>query len=116
MGNDLEKHRVNDFFQNVSKSFRHESMDFKSFQDYVQSKLKQFQVKTFHVSKFEVDKLTPRDRAKVSFRIQVEGNWGDPPPPMRCDAEFVWENERWSLQGFKLFYAANLGNEFHLPH
>jgi hypothetical protein len=114
MANDLEKRRVNEFFQNVSSSFRHSPMDAKAFRGYVESKLKHFQVKRFHVSKFEVDLLLPRDKAKVSFRIQVDGNFSETPPPMRCDAEFVWENERWCLQGFKLFFA-NMGNEFTLP-
>jgi hypothetical protein len=114
MANDLEKHRVNDFFQNVSSSFRQGAMDTKLFRSYVEGKLKHFQVNRFLVSKFEVDQLVPREKAMVSFRIQVDGNFSDTPPPMRCDAEFVWENERWCLQGFKLFYA-NLGNEFHLP-
>jgi hypothetical protein len=114
MSDDLEKHRTGDFFQNVSKSFRHEAMDVKSFRGYVQSRLNQFRVKRFHVFKLEIDKLVPKDKAKVSFRIQVEGSWEEPPPPMRCDTEFVWENERWCLLGFKLFYAT-LGNEFHLP-
>ena len=78
--------------------------------------LDHYKVKTFHVYSFKVDKLVPKDKAKVSFHIQVEAAAlrGDRPPPIRCESEFVWENERWCLQGFKLFYA-NLGNEFSLP-
>jgi hypothetical protein len=114
MADDLEKRRDDDFFHNVSQSFRHNVMDVKSFHEYVRGKLKHYEVKRFHVYKFEVDQLVPRDKAKARFHIQVEGNWEDSPPPMRCEAEFVWENERWCLRGFKLFYAG-LGNEFHLP-
>ena len=115
MANALEKHRVDDFFQNISKSFRHETMDAKAFREYVQSKLKAFQVKGFRVDKFDVKNLVPRDKATAHFRIQVDGAWENPPPPMRCEAEFVWENERWCLQGFKLFFAGT-GTEFQLPN
>jgi hypothetical protein len=117
MADDLEKHRAAEFSQNVAKSFRHSDppMDAKEFREFVARNLKAFKVKTFHVGSFKVDKLVPRDKAKVSFHIRVELDAFREAnvPPMRCESEFVWENERWCLQGFKLF-PVGLGNEFHL--
>jgi hypothetical protein len=115
MADDLEKHRVNDFFQNVSTTFRHPNppMDAKQFREYVARNLKSFQVKAFQVRKFEVDKLVPREKSNARFLIQVEMASEDRPPPMRCEAEFVWENERWCLRAFKLFFAGT-GQEFDL--
>jgi len=33
---------------------------------------------------------------------------------MRCEAEFVWENDRWCLRAFKLLFVGT-GNAFQLP-
>ncbi len=118
MADDLEKHRVAEFAQNVSRTFRHNSplLDAKEFRDYVARNLKAYKVKRFRVYSFKVDQLVPRDKAKVSFHIQVELDAfrDENVPPMRCEAEFVWENERWCLRAFKLF-PVGLGNEFQLP-
>ena len=89
-------------------------MDAKAFRAYAEDQLRRFDVKAFRAWGIRPGAVSRADKGQVEFMFQVEGDWVHQPPPMRCEAEFAFENGRWLLRGFELFMA-NQVDRFELP-
>jgi hypothetical protein len=107
----IKERKVDKFFEHVSKSFRHNGMDKDGFRLYVKGQFDRYKQKmdTFQISGVNVENVSRTDGAKVVFHIHFEGL------VVRCEAEFVFENERWLLKGFELFFPAHTLNPLKLP-
>jgi hypothetical protein len=114
MAKAVQERKLDDFLEHVAQTFNHDGMNSQEFRQYLENRLKRYQVRTFTVSKVRAEDVSRQTAAgKAEFWIQVEGTWEEGVPPLRCESEFVLERDDWRLKGFRLFLG-NTSNEIRL--
>jgi len=115
MARAVDQRNLDQFFDHISSEFDHMGMNAQQFRTYMETQLRRFKVASFRVSKINTEDVSRQaGTGKAEFWIFVEGPWEGEAPPLRCEAAFVLEKDKWRLKGFKLFLG-NTANEFRLP-
>jgi hypothetical protein len=112
MADAVRKPDLDSFFEHVSPHFEYGGMHAKQFRNYVERQIRRFPISSFRISKVDTESIS-RDAGKgrAEFWIFLDE---EAAPPLRCEATFVLEENRWLLGGFKLFLA-NARTEYRLP-
>jgi hypothetical protein len=103
MAQALRERKLDTFFEHVSPAFRHGTLDARTFRTFVEERLRQLDVKDFRVWGLATGEVSRADKGQVEFMFQVEAGADRQVPPVRCEAEFAFEEGRWRLRGFQLF-------------
>jgi hypothetical protein len=113
MADAVRSRDLDTFFQHVSPQFEYGGMGPELFRAYVDRQVRRYPVSSFRVSKVDTENVSREERkGTAEFWIFLEEEIQA--PPLRCEATFLLQENRWRLGGFKLFLA-NSKTEYRLP-
>lgn len=90
-------------FRHISPSFSFRGMQVAQFRDYVERQLRNRRARDVTVSKFAFEQVSRSEgKAKVEFWAHTDEAHG---LPIRCEADFLFEEGEWRMSGFEIFQA-----------
>jgi hypothetical protein len=93
-------------FRHVAADFAYKGMNRKQMYDSVARNIRRGRVQNAAISAFSVDEVSgPAGKARASFRVRVDDDGGNTVFFRRCEADFVFEDEKWKLRGIEFFDA-----------
>ncbi len=99
-------------FPHLSKSFSWNNMNLKEFRENARQEIRRGRIDDLEVSKFSfLHVARDEGKARVEFWVHtVESGVA----PVRCEADFVFEDGAWRMIGFELFMG-NFPHKWHIP-
>jgi hypothetical protein len=116
MAQGIRSRNLDQIFKHISKKFNranHQALDAAGLRDLAQRHLAQREGANVHFSRFSfVDVSRAKGSAQVQFWVHGAGDLEG--LPVRCEADFVLEEDAWRMKGFLLFIG-NTTNQYPFP-